>query len=285
MSTVYLNGEFLPMQEARISPMDRGFLFGDGIYEVIPSYGGRTVGLAGHLHRLANGLAAIGIPLPALDWPSVIAELLQRNNASNTGVYLHVSRGADVRRFHAYPDPAVVPPTIYAFTFDIPAEPQADAERTKLYRVTLAEDKRWRRCQIKSTSLLGNVMHFQQGIEAGVDETILYNAERQVTEASACNVFMVKEGVVFTAPLDDQILPGITRQILIDILCAKSDLNVVEQYFSVEALLQADEVWLTSSTKEVAPVVEVAGQAIGEGGAGPIWQRAQTLFKQHKYDY
>jgi D-alanine transaminase len=285
MSTVYLNGEFLPMQEARISPMDRGFLFGDGIYEVIPSYGGRTVGLSGHLSRLASGLAAIGIVLPTLDWSALIEELLQRNNASNTGIYLHVSRGTDVRRFHAYPDPNAVPPTVFAFTFDIPPEPQADIERTKRYRVTLAEDKRWRRCQIKSTSLLGNVMHFQQGVEAGVDETILYNADHQVTEASACNVFMVKEEVVFTAPLDDQILPGITRQILIEILRSKSDLKVVEQSFSIEDLLQADEVWLTSSTKEVAPVIEVAGQAIGQGGVGPIWLRAQTLFKKHKYDY
>lgn len=285
MSIVYLNGEFMPQQDAHISPLDRGFLFGDGIYEVIPSYGGRTVGLASHLARLADGLAAIDIAMPALDWPGLIQDLLQRNDAANTGVYIHVSRGADVRRFHAYPDPAKVAPTVFAFTFDIPPEPVADPAQARIYRVTLSEDKRWRRCHIKSTALLGNVMHYQEGVRAGVDETILYNEQRRVTEASSCNVFIVKNGVILTPPLDHQLLPGITRQLLLKILRRDGSLQVEERGFTVEELLAADEVWITSSSKEIGPVVEVAGQVVGSGEPGPIWRQAQSLFSQYKYDY
>ncbi|HSG62266.1 MAG TPA: aminotransferase class IV [Pseudomonadales bacterium] len=285
MSIVYLNGDFLPMQQARISPMDRGFLFGDGIYEVIPSYGGRTVGLKPHLLRLAEGLSAIGIAMPSMDWEGLVEQLLVRNGSGNLGVYIHVSRGTDTRRFHAYPDATKVPPTVYAFAFSIAAEPVPDPNQAKAYRVALSEDKRWRRCHIKSTALLGNVMHFQEGYGAGLDETILYNSEGEVTEASACNVFIVKAGKVFTPPLDHQLLPGITRQILLDILRRDGSMNVVEQPVTLQQLSEADEVWLTSSSKEIAPVVEVAGVPVADGRIGPCWQTAQTLFSQHKYEY
>jgi D-alanine transaminase len=285
MSIVYLNGEFLPMQQARISPMDRGFLFGDGIYEVIPSYGGRTVGLKPHLQRLANGLQAIGIVMPEIDWHDIVGQLLTRNGNGNLGVYIHVSRGTDVRRFHAYPDPAKVLPTVYAFAFEIAAEPVADPQKAKAYRVALSEDLRWRRCHIKSTALLGNVMHFQEGYGAGLDETILHNSHGEITEASACNVFIVKQGRVLTPPLDHQLLPGITRQLLIDILRRDGSLEVEERTITLQELSEADEVWLTSSSKEVAPVVELAGVAVADGQIGPCWKAAQTLFSQHKYEY
>ena len=285
MSTVYLNGEFLPMHQARISPMDRGFLFGDGIYEVIPSYGGRTVGLGPHLTRLQQGLQAIGMVLPDIEWTHLIEQLLDQNGRGNLGVYLHVSRGTDTRRFHAYPDPKSVPATIFAFTFDIPAEPVADISLCKKYRVALSEDQRWRRCHIKSTALLGNVMHFQEGYSAGLDETILHNSDGCITEASACNVFVVKEGVVYTPPLDHQLLPGITRQILLDILRNHSEIEALEQMITLEQLNDADEVWLTSSSKELAPVIEIAGKPVANGEVGPLWLQAQKLFSQYKYQY
>jgi D-alanine transaminase len=285
MSIVYLNGTFLPMQQATISPMDRGFLFGDGIYEVIPSYGGKFVGFKAHIERLKSGLAELMIREPEIDWYAMLSSLVAQNGSGDLGLYLHVSRGADERRFHAYSDPTKVSPTVYAFAFQIGSEPIADPAKTKRYRCGMTEDKRWRRCHIKSTALLGNVMHFQEGQSAGLDEMILHNAQGQVTEASACNVFMVKQGVVYTAPLDDQLLPGITRALVIDILAKYSDIEVREEFFDKSELLAADEVWITSSSKEIVPVIEVAGQKIGHGEPGAIWCRAQKLFSDHKYEY
>ncbi|TNE76022.1 MAG: D-alanine aminotransferase, partial [Gammaproteobacteria bacterium] len=175
MSTVFLNGDFLPMEEARISPMDRGFLFGDGIYEVLPSYGGKMVGFDLHMVRMSNGLEAIGIRLDwtRQRWQELCDELIRTNGGGNLALYLHVSRGADTRRFHAYPEN--VAPTVFAFAFEIPREPVADKSLTKGYRVVTDRDLRWERCHIKSTALLGNVMHFQHGYQQGADETLLFN--------------------------------------------------------------------------------------------------------------
>lgn len=273
------------MQQAAISPMDRGFLFGDGIYEVIPSYHGRFVGFTAHIERLKKGLELLMISEPAIDWLTMAENLIEQNGGGNLGLYLHISRGADERRFHAYSDPNKVSPTVYAFTFQIPSEPVADIGQAKRYHCGLTEDKRWRRCHIKSTALLGNVMHFQESQQAGLDEMILHNAQGQITEASSCNVFMVKAGVVYTAPLDDQLLPGITRALVINILTKYSDIEVRQEFFEASELLAADEVWVTSSSKEIVPVVEVAGQKIGQGQPGAVWCKAQQLFSDHKYEY
>lgn len=285
MSTVYLNGEFMAMEEARISPMDRGFLFGDGIYEVIPSYDGRLVGFEPHMQRMDDGLAALEIQqdIDHDGWRDIIDELLRRNGIGNLGVYIHVSRGADTRRHHAYP--AGIQPTIYAFTFDIPAEPRPDKAAATPYSVVTAEDLRWRRCNIKSTALLGNVMHFQQGYTGDHTETILYNERRELTEASACNVFVVKGGVVATPPLDHQKLPGITRLMVLEVLRRDGSIPVEERVVTLRELEQADEVWITSSTKEIAPVVQVDGRPVGEGGVGDVWLAAQTLYSAYKFDF
>ena len=188
MSIVYLNGEWMQMEEARISPMDRGFLFGDGIYEVIPSYGRHMVGCGPHLQRMRDGLAALDIHLSMDDaeWRSIIDHLITRNGGGNLGVYLHVSRGADAKRSHAYPED--IQPTVFAFTFEIPPEAKPDPHTVKQYRVSTTQDLRWQRCNIKSTALLGNVMHYQFGHAQGGDETILYNDAGELTEAAACNV-------------------------------------------------------------------------------------------------
>lgn len=287
MTTAFLNGDFLPLSEAKISPMDRGFLFGDGIYEVIPTYSGNPVGFNGHAVRMAEGLRAIGIENPhdKEAWRDIVTKLVAKNSAtftsSNIGVYLHVSRGTDTKRFHAYP--TNIAPTVFGFVFEIAPPQVASRTEVKPLKVALEQDKRWQRCHIKSTSLLGNVMHFQQGVDAGVNETILYNQDGYITEASSCNVFMVKDGVIYTPPLNHELLPGITRAIALEAF-ANVGLDVQEKWFSKESLLSADEVWLTSSSKEVAPVVEVNGKKIGTGDVGEIWEKAIKAYHAHKFE-
>jgi D-alanine transaminase len=174
---------------------------------------------------------------------------------------------------------------VYAFAFEIPPAPQPDKKLAKPYKVSLTEDLRWKRCNIKSTSLLGNVMHYQQGHAAGNNETILYNAEGELTEAAACNVYIVKNGAVITPLLDHQILPGITRLLILSILRKDGNIPIEERVVTVEELKDADEVWISSSSKEIAPVTEVDGQIVGDGKIGDVWLVAQTLFSAHKYNY
>ena len=285
MNTVYLNGGYLPMEEARISPMDRGFLFGDGIYEVIPSYDGKLVGFTPHMTRMQEGLDAIEIRLRVDhdEWREIAHQLIARNGGGNLGIYLHVSRGTDNRRNHAYPDD--ITPTTYAFAFDIPPAPRPDKAAASCYTVATTEDMRWKRCNIKSTALLGNVMHYQHGHALGHKETILYNQDGEITEAAACNVFVVKHGIVATPLLDHQKLPGITRLMLLEILRRDGNIPVEERVVTLRELEQADEVWLTSSSKEIAPVTAIDGHPVGDGAVGDVWLAAQTLYSAHKFDF
>ena len=285
MNTVYLNGGYLPMEEARISPMDRGFLFGDGIYEVIPSYDGKLVGFTPHMTRMQEGLDAIEIRLRVDhdEWREIAHQLIARNGGGNLGIYLHVSRGTDNRRNHAYPDD--ITPTTYAFAFDIPPAPRPDKAAASCYTVATTEDMRWKRCNIKSTALLGNVMHYQHGHALGHKETILYNQDGEITEAAACNVFVVKHGIVATPQLDHQKLPGITRLMLLEILRRDGNIPVEERVVTLRELEQADEVWLTSSSKEIAPVTAIDGRPVGDGTVGDVWLAAQTLYSAHKFDF
>ena len=285
MSTVYLNGEYMPMEAARISPMDRGFLFGDGIYEVVPSYAGQLVGFAPHMARMQDGLDAIEIKLQVDHdaWREVARELIARNGGGNLGIYYHVSRGADTRRHHAYPEG--ITPTMYAFAFEIPPAPQPDKAAATPDTVSTAEDLRWKRCNIKSTALLGNVMHYQHGHSRGHSETILYNQQGEITEAAACNVFVVRHGIVATPLLDHQKLPGITRLMLLEILRRDGSIPVQERVVTRDELHSADEVWITSSSKEIAPVIEIDGNPVGDGSIGDVWLAAQTLYSRHKFDF
>ncbi|GGW88912.1 aminotransferase class IV [Alteromonas halophila] len=286
MTIAYLNGEYLPLEDARISPLDRGFLYGDGIYEVIPTYNGRFVGFNAHMARMRAGLDALQIRdgLTADVWKTILDRLISENKQqmpdANIGLYLHVSRGADIRRHHAFPEG--IPPTVFAYAFPFPApQPETRAEAVGL-QVDLAEDLRWQRCNIKSTSLLGNIMHYQQGHQRGLQETLLYNRDGEITEASSSNVFVVKNKQIMTPPLDHQLLSGITRMLLIESL-ASQGVEVLQQPISREALLAADEVWLTSSSKEVAPVTEVGGKTIGKGDVGACWQMAIQAYHTNKF--
>ena len=283
MCQVYLNGEYLPMNEAKISPMDRGFLFGEGIYEVIPSYNGKLVGFTPHINRMMDGLNAIDLALDYshAQWRHITATLIEKNTAENLGIYIHVSRGADTKRSHIFEDNMTA--TVFAYAFEIPPEPKANRKNVKPYTVSTAQDLRWKRCHIKSTALLGNVMHLQQGHREGNNETILYNELGQITEGCAVNVFIVKEGKIITPPLDGQILPGITRRLLLDILGQHSSISVEERVVTLTELQEADEVWITSSSKEIAPVIAVDGKAIGDGEVGIVWEQAQALFTKNKY--
>lgn len=282
---VYLNGEFLPLSQARISPLDRGFLFGDAIYEVIPSYNGRLVGFGPHIDRMQSGLDAIDIDLDVDEalWRSIAQELSERNGGGNLGIYLHVSRGVDTQRYHAYPEG--LSPTLFAFAYPIPEETKADRHTVKTYTVSTAQDIRWRRCDIKSTALLGNVLHFQESQRNGDNEVVLYNADEEVTEAAASNVYVVKDGIVATPSLDYQKLPGITRYLLLVILRSDGQIPVEERTVTLQELRNADEVWLSSSSKDIAPVVAIDGQPVGNGLVGPVWEQAQSLYSARKYEF
>jgi D-alanine transaminase len=285
MSIVYLNGDYMPMEEARISPMDRGFLFGDGIYEVIPSYDGKLVGFALHMKRMQDGLDAIEIQLHVdhQAWRYIADQLTERNGGGNLGIYFHVSRGADSKRHHAYPEN--IAPTIYAFAFEIPPAPIPQKDAATPYTVATAEDLRWKRCNIKSTALLGNVMHYQHGHSQGHNETLLYNQDGELTEAAACNLYVIKNGIVATPLLDHQKLPGITRLMLLEILRKDGSIPVQERVVKRDELDSADEVWISSSSKEIAPVIEIDGKPVGDGVVGDVWLAAQTLYSAHKFDF
>lgn len=283
---VYLNGEYVPAEQARISPLDRGFLFGDGIYEAIPSYEGRAVGLQLHLDRMKRGLAAIGLanPLTDQEWKQVARELSERNGGGNLGIYLHLSRGNEGRRLHRFPEG--IAPTVFGMVLAMePPAPAPDRHRQAGLRVATAEDLRWDRCHIKSTALLGNLLHYHEGHQAGRNETILYNRAGELTEASFSNVFIVIDGEVATPSLDHQKLPGITRHICLESLRAEGSIPVKERVVTLAEARRADEIWITNSSRQIAPVVEMDGVPVGNGQVGQVWEQAMRIYEAAKYDF
>ncbi|MCP4188865.1 MAG: D-alanine aminotransferase [Gammaproteobacteria bacterium] len=285
MSTAYLNGAYLPLEEARISPLDRGFLFGDGIYEVIPSYDGNMVGFGPHISRMNDGLDAIGInhKWSETQWRELCTRLCEENGNGNLGIYLHVTRGADNKRNHAYPEG--IDPTVFAFAFEIPSPPPADRNLVKPYTCSTGQDLRWDRCNIKSISLLGNVLHYQQGHAKGDGEILLYNEKNELTECGACNAYIVKDGMVATPLLDNQILPGITRQLVVKVITEDGSIPLEERVVNMEEVWNADEVWISSSSKEIAPVISLDGKPVGDGKVGPVWEAAAKLYQAGKFDF
>jgi D-alanine transaminase len=234
---------------------------------------------------MSQGLEDIGISTGWTEkqWLDLCLKLIQENGAENLGIYLQISRGAYETRAHRFPDK--ITPTIFAFCFEIPPAPVADKSLAKTYTVSTARDIRWDRRDIKSTSLLGNVLHYQQGVEQGNQEILLYNDKNELTEASSCNAFIVKNGTIATPPLDHQKLPGITRQILIDILRNDGKIAIEERVVSMQEVADADEVWITSSSREIAPVIAVDSVPVGDGQVGDIWLAAQSLFSSNRFNY
>ena len=281
MSIAYLNGQFMPLNEARISPLDRGFLFADGVYEVIPAYGSKLFRLDEHLARLDASLDAIQLPNPLTraDWTTLFNSLIAKNGGGNIYIYLQVTRGAAAKRDHAFPVPPVTP-TIFAMTGQI-ATPAADMPDTTpgVAAITL-DDIRWSRCDIKSVALLANVLMRQQAVSEGASEAILIR-DGFATEGSASNFFIVKQGVIVTPPKSHLILPGITRDLLVE-LARKHGMPVEEREVTEAELKSADEVWLSSSTREVVPVTRLNGHLLGDGRPGPIWRQMARHYVDFK---
>ncbi|AZG14017.1 D-amino acid aminotransferase [Cupriavidus pauculus] len=276
-AVVLLNGELLPLSEARIPVLDRGFIFGDGIYEVIPLYNGKPFRGAQHLARLARSLAAIGIPNPHTEseWLAQIDRVVQANGMADQMVYMQVTRGV-ARRAHAFPKE--VTPTVLIMTNPMALPPAAAVEQG-VACVTM-EDRRWLNCQIKSTSLLGNVLAAQAAAEAGVTEAIQFR-DSYLTEASASNVWVVSQGRVSAPPKDNLILEGI-RYGLMEELCAAMEIPFEARRLTRDEVFGADEVMISSASKELLPVVKIDGQAVGGGTPGPVFQRLYAAYQAAK---
>ncbi|MFW6375347.1 MAG: aminotransferase class IV [Guyparkeria sp.] len=277
---VYLNGEWCDTDSARVSVFDRGYLFGDGVYEVIPAFAGRLFGLDEHLARLSRSLEAIGIaePLSRDEWQAVFDRLLAGIDAPDAAIYLQVTRGAPVRRDHAWPG-VEVPPGVMATVSPIGSTAGGA-------RVITLPDLRWARCDIKSINLLPNTMARQQALDRSCDEAVLVR-DGLVMEGAATNLFAVIGGRLVTAPTGPRILAGITRGLLLDLVREKQLIEVDESFITVNALREADEVFLTSSTKDLWPVVELDGRPVGSGAeagrAGPVTRQLDHHFQALKH--
>jgi len=276
-SLCYLNGEFMPLADARIPVLDRGFIFGDGVYEVIPAYGRVLFRLEQHLARLAYSLRSIRLANPhdARTWATLLGTVVDRNPWDDQSVYLQVTRGV-APRSHEFP--RTTPPTVFIMANPLKTPPPETRERG--VAVVTREDYRWRRCDIKSVSLLANVLLRQEAEDAGAAETVLLR-DGNVTEASASNVYVVKNGVIASPPKDNLILPGITYDLVLE-LARAAGLPVEVRPVAAAELLAADEVWLSSSTREVQPVTRVDGEPVGTGKPGPDFARMYQLFQDYK---
>jgi D-alanine transaminase len=278
--TCYLNGDYLPLSEARISPLDRGFLFGDGAYEVMPVYAGRPFRLQAHCARLTRSLAELrmGDPLSHEQWRSVFATLIERGGGGDQYLYWQVTRGAEPQRCHA-PLPEI-PRTVFAFSAPWPVVARATLEQG-LACVTAA-DTRWARCDIKSTALLANVLLRQLAVDAAAAETILLR-DGQLTDASASAVHVVIAGEVRTPPNSPAILPSTTRTV-VEELAARAAVPCRAAAVSEHELRGAEEIWLSAATREVQPVTRLDGRPVGDGRPGPLWRRIDAAFQQWKVE-
>ena len=278
MTIACLNGTFLPLEDACVPVMDRGFLFGDGVYEVIPVYGGKLFRLAHHLQRLRNSLEAvrIGNPLSGGDWEAMLNELVSRNEGPDQAVYLQVTRGVAAKRDHAFP--ADTRPTLFAMS--TPMTVAVDIDSIAGATAITLPDIRWQLCNIKAITLLPNVMLRQQAIDAGAAEAILIK-DGYAIEGAASNIFIVKNGVLITPPNGPALLPGITRDLIIE-LAANHAIPFCEAGITEADLFGADEIWLTSSTREISPVTLLDDTIISAGNPGPLWKRMITLYQDYK---
>lgn len=278
MGIVYLNGQYLPAEQAKVSVLDRGFLFGDGVYEVIPAYGGRLLRLAEHLRRLQNSLDGIRLDNPLLQtqWIEIIQTLLQENASQDQSVYLQVTRGTASYRDHSFPE--TIHATVFIMVNSLHA---ASIEKLKQGVCAISlDDIRWQACNIKATALLANVMLRQQATEKNCAEAILIR-DGVATEGAASNIFIVKSGVIITPPSSSFLLPGITRDLIIE-LAKTHKIPLQERDVTEDELRNADEIWLTSSTKEIVPVLKLDDKTVSAGCYGPVWEKMIILYQDYK---
>ena len=276
LSIVYVNGNYQPKAEARISPFDRGFLFADAVYEVVPVFGSKALLLQNHLIRLDNSLQELQIrnPHSKAEWINIIDTLILKNGGGDIGIYLQVSRGAEDGRDHFYP--SNITPTVFAMATPI----VASTKDTSGISVITLEDNRWLRCDIKSTSLLANIMVRQQARDAGADDAILIK-DGVLTEAGSASVLTVESGAVISRPNSNQLLPGTTRAMVLE-LAAQAGIKCKDEIISQDRLLAADEICLLSATKGIVPVIQIDGKAVGSGIPGPVWKKLYALYEAAK---
>ena len=274
---VFLNDTYLPLSEAKISVLDRGFIFGDGVYEVIPAYGGHLFRFKEHMRRLQDSLDAIRLDNPYSDakWQNVLGTLLSATNNSDQSIYMQLTRGV-APRDHGFP--AAVPATVFAMANPLPVA-NSELLQHGIAAVSLP-DSRWQHCNVKSIALLANILLRQQAMDEHAIEAILIR-DGLVTEGAASNVFIVSKGVIKTPQKDHHLLPGITRDLVVE-LARDNQMACEETSLSEDELLAADEIWLTSSTKEIMPVTTLNHQAVNDGQPGPVWKKMYTLFQAYK---
>ncbi len=278
MPKVFLNGSFMPQEEACVPVMDRGFLFGDGVYEVIPVYGGRPFRLAQHLKRLNNSLYAIqlGNPFSHEDWTKILQTLVDQQPDEDQSLYLQVTRGVDTQRDHRFPQG--VDPTVFAMsTLSNKSVNQATEDGVKA--ITL-NDIRWEYCNIKAITLLPNVLLRQQAVDAGAAEAVLLR-DGWATEGAASNLFIVSDGLLITPPKGPRLLPGVTRDLVLELATANG-IPFREADISEPQMRDAEEIWLTSSTKEIMPVTNLDGISVGGGVPGQLFHHMIALYRDYK---
>ena len=274
---VFLNGKFMPIEEARVPVLDRGFIFGDGVYELIPVYSRVPFRMDEHLARLERSLAAVRIrnPYSRAEWRDIILQLVAKQSVEDPGGSFQVTRGV-ARRDHALPKDAV--PTVFVMSNPLVNPPQELVERGAA--AVGAVDDRWHHCDIKSISLIGNCLLRQISADAGAVETILFR-DGFLTEASASNVFVVKGGVILSPPKSNLILPGITYDVIAEIAQA-AGLPLEYRDIGESEVRGADEIWVTSSSKEVLAIVTLDGRPVAEGKPGPLFRRVHALYQEFK---
>ena len=284
--TIFLNGEYMPIEEAMVPVLDRGFIFGDGVYEVIPVYSKRAFRLEEHLHRLQHSLDGIRLDNPhSIDeWTAITNKLIEANQGEDQYLYLHITRGA-AKRDHAFPSPPVSP-TIFMMSSPL-LSPPAALLQSGVGAVT-ATDNRWLRCDIKSIALLPNVLLRQTAVDAGCAETILIRRDTGdnadfMTEGAASNIFVVKDGTLIAPPKDNLMLPGITYDVILEIAAA-NDIPSQVRKVGVAEVFSADELLMTSSTKEVMPITKLDGKPVGTGKPGAMFAKLHALYQAYKRD-
>jgi D-alanine transaminase len=273
----HFNGKLLPLDQISISPLDRGFIFGDGVYEVIPVYDGAPLRAREHFERLQRSMDEIQLTNPHSvdEWMKITAELL-RHHPGDQAVYIQVTRGVPLKRDHVLPKG--ITPTVFMMSNPL-ASPSKEQVENGVACIT-ARDFRWEKCHVKSTSLLGNVLARQLSADVGAAETIMFR-DGHLTEAAASNVFIVKKGVVAAPPQDNLILLGITYDLLVR-LAAEGQLDLQIRPVSEQEVREADEIWLSSSTKEVLAVTTLDGKPVGDGKPGPVFRRMHGLYQEFK---
>ncbi|MEO6102265.1 MAG: D-amino acid aminotransferase [Pseudoxanthomonas sp.] len=281
MSIVYLNGSFMNAAEASISPMDRGFLFADGVYEVVPVFNSRPLQMHEHLRRLERSLDELQIarPMTREQGAALFLEMIERNGGGDLAIYLQITRGAPGKRDHGFPVPPVTP-TVFMTASSLGKTAVDDIANAAGAKAITAQDIRWLRCDIKSVALLASVLMRQRAVEAGAVETIMIR-DGQVTEGSSTNVFVVTQQSIATPPLSPLILGGITRELVLDV-ARTLGLTVEEREIAAAELLAADEIWVTSATKDVLPIVNLDGKVLGNGRPGPVWKALAQSYLDYK---